>query len=146
MNIDKFQDKIDEYETQFYLVLENFKTSYANYKTVPTPENQRQYLKYKSNLENLYSELFLLGNDIETASTNMKDRSSQTNLRLKNDKQKYVALMEKVNKIENIDLAAKPRYLDYVYDLRVQQSQLFLLVFGLGGFGYVFYKHLTKTN
>jgi len=141
----EYQKKLDEHVNSFYLILENFKESYAAFKTHPIPENKNKYEQYKTNLEKLYNDLFLLENDILINSDIVADSSITNNMNLMEKKQKFKTLNAERNKLQHSTdvYAAKPRYLDYLYNLRVAQTQLAMFVVGLGGFGYIFFKHLN---
>ena len=99
---------MDELNIIFYLILERYKTNYPLQAAYPTEENKSLYIDSKNQLDNTYSDLFILDNIIENSINNTnetletKDNTiSKLRTRFKTDKTKF-------DSIHQTDLAALP--------------------------------------
>ena len=75
-NSKKYAADLQELKTQFYLILERYKKAYPPYAANPNEENTTIYLASKSQLDNIFKDLVLLENNVNSSSGVLTSSSS----------------------------------------------------------------------
>jgi hypothetical protein len=143
---ENYINKLDELKNGFFIALSNFEEAYANYKILPIDDNKEHYLKTQQDLDIIYSQLFILENQIIKSSDNMNDSLAFDNQTINDTSKSLKNITNKYNNIKQTGDASLPRYKEYIYNYRVLQVKLGLTICTTVLFGYIFFKHMKKKE
>lgn len=107
-NSKKYTADLKDLTTQFYLILERYKKAYPPYAANPTEENTSIYLASKSQLDNLFKDLIILENNVNTSSGVMNNSSCGLDTSLGKLHKLYSKDRHELKKIRDYNLASYP--------------------------------------
>ena len=107
-NSKKYAADLKELTTQFYLILERYKKAYPPYAANPNEENTTIYLASKSQLDNIFNDLVLLENNVNSSSGVLSTSSSGLDTNIDKLHKQYSKERHELKKIRDFNLASYP--------------------------------------
>jgi hypothetical protein len=107
-NSKKYAADLKELTTQFYLILERYKKAYPPYAANPNEENTTIYLASKSQLDNIFKDLVLLENNVNSSSGVLSTSSNGLDTNIDKLHKKYSKERHELKKIRDFNLASYP--------------------------------------
>jgi len=107
-NSKKYAADLKELTTQFYLILERYKKAYPPYAANPNEENTTIYLASKSQLDNIFKDLVLLENNVNSSSGVLSTSSSGLDTNIDKLHKQYSKERHELKKIRDFNLASYP--------------------------------------
>ena len=129
-NSKKYTADLKELTTQFYLILERYKQAYPPYAANPTEENTAIYLASKSQLDNLFKDLIILENNVNTSSGVMNKSSTGLDASLGKLHKLYSKDRHELKKIRDYNLASYPMKREFQQSR--QHGYVDIIFFSLG--------------
>ena len=140
-NKDKFRGKIEEIDTQFYLLLEDYKRFYiASGLDKDSNDLETAFLREKMMLENNKQNVFLLKNQIQSAYNKESDQINKLEDILKNERHRLKINSKKEAELQGLDEAA----LQMLDDKNVSYNKRIItisnIIIGIIATGFLIYK------
>jgi hypothetical protein len=123
---DEILTKLQTNTQKFYSALDDFSSSYLNYKMYPDYSEYRQiYANSQGVIESLQAELFISTNDVERNIGELNRLISNLNTKLITEKEKYTTLTSELNSVSSdsngsglLALQSKTLYSEkYIYNI-----------------------------
>jgi hypothetical protein len=123
---DEILNRLQTNTEKFYSALDDFSSSYLNYKMHPDYSEYSQiYANSQGVIESLQAELFISTNDVEKNIGELNKLISNLNTKLITEKEKYAKLTSELNSVnadangsELLSIQSKTLYFDkYVYNI-----------------------------
>jgi len=143
-NSQKYAADLKELTTQFYLILERYKKAYPPYAANPNEENTTIYLASKSQLDNIFKDLVLLENNVNTSSGVLNTSSSGLDTNIDKLHKKYSKDRHELNKIRNFNLASYPMKREF--QQARQHGYVDIVFFSLGIAVLIYFLWLAATG
>ena len=119
--MNEFKEKLDENKNKYDVVIRNFRKTYLLYKQdESSTEYLNMYTNNKNQLKDIFSELFLIENNIEKKSNKIIKTVKNNENTIETNKEIYLRNKKKLDNIISINKASKPRENDYKNLLKMQ--------------------------
>ena len=140
-----FKNTLDEYNTNFYLVLERYKTSYPLWKSTGNEEYNNLYLESRTQLETIFKDLFLLENEIKQKADAMNGQLQDSNETITQLKSAYNMNANKLKNTRNLNLASFPLKREFRYQRFQSSIDLVYYLIGFFVISYFLWKEKKLT-
>ena len=132
-NTNKYVDKLFELSFSYMTLSSDFKRNYVAYKINETDEgNYKLYMRDKTGLDKVLSDLFLLQNDIENDKKKVENTLVTLDKEIKNEKKINEKVKKKYGALNNSDLGAQQFALDKHEEYGYEITSLAFYLIGLG--------------
>ena len=113
-NPEILKEKLQILNQQLPAILDDFKKYYIFFNKNPEyPEYQNHFENIKGNLTKIYSELFILSNDVESSTQDINDKFFDLNVLIQQEKERNRMLKRKLGIVENKNNASTELISDY---------------------------------
>ena len=136
-----YREKLSEYDTRFYLILEDFKNFYVQSKlNSDSSDAENAFYREKTMITDNQKNLFLLNNDVEKEIKNINLELKQLEKSLTKEKKNNKELSFQEESLESLSKA----YIQMLKDKNVSYNQrlitIFNLIIGTLASGFIIYK------
>jgi len=139
--MNEFKEKLDENKNKYDVVIRNFRKTYLLYKQdESSTEYLNMYTNNKNQLKDIFSELFLIENNIEKKSNKIIKTVKNNENTIETNKEIYLRNKKKLDNIISINKASKPRENDYKNLLKMQYIYIGINIIGILGSSGLIYK------
>ena len=136
-----YREKLSEYDTRFYLILEDFKNFYVQSKlNSDSSDAENAFYREKTMITDNQKNLFLLNNDVEKENKKINLELKQLEKSLTKEKKNNKELSFQEESLESLSKA----YIQMLKDKNVSYNQrlitIFNLIIGTLASGFIIYK------
>ena len=118
-----FKEKLQTLNQQLPAILDDFKKYYVFFNKNPEyPEYQNSFENIKGNMNKLSSDLFMVSNDVETATNEINKKLFALNVLIQKEKERNRELKLKLGIVEHKNSAAT----ELIYDYKNMYSEEYL--------------------
>lgn len=104
----EFRSQLEDLKSIFYLALERYNNSYPPRMADPTEENMNLYSQSENQLDETFSDLFILESSVEAASNSINGEIQDETNNINNLKARYDKDHARLDTIRNTNLASYP--------------------------------------
>ena len=126
-----YNNQLQEIQTNFFLVLERFKTTFINQAATGSDEAKQLYLSSKAQLTNIYKDLFLLESQIDSSIGNKNTSLEKQDANIKKLGMKYNVDTKTLTTLQDNNLASFPLKRDFARARLHSYIDLVYFIFGI---------------
>tara|TARA_B100000524_G_scaffold347695_1_gene250223 strand:- start:1251 stop:1703 length:453 start_codon:yes stop_codon:yes gene_type:complete len=136
-----YREKLSEYDTRFYLILEDFKNFYVQSKlNSDSSDAENAFYREKTMITDNQKNLFLLNNDVEKEIKNINLELKQLEKSLTKEKKNNKELSFQEESLESLSKASIQMLKDKNVSYNQRLITIFNLIIGTLASGFIIYK------